>query len=308
MDRRPQLLLSATMRFLFFSSRRRHTRYPLVTGFQTCALPICPPSPIPPVATTSRATACRTRSPCSAARFPRHSRRRGTDGCRSPRCAGTEAEYPRLLPRSTRGARGLRARCARSGPRSARCSSFFQRCQCELEVKQVGHQQALVALERDFAAAQEREQVVPARRRRVAPEFLPVLGAGADGEAPGTHDERAALHLLDAARRHGDEILRLADLDHERLVHVPPPAHDCRVRVHAFSQAFDHGSRATPPGGSRAARGAGSSKAGYAKAAPPAAGTGWCPQGSPFRPSARAAPPPAVPAGPAPRLSSGGDT
>src|ERR1044071_6017246 len=25
---------------LFFSSRRRHTRYPLVTGVQTCALPI----------------------------------------------------------------------------------------------------------------------------------------------------------------------------------------------------------------------------------------------------------------------------
>src|ERR1044071_4938516 len=27
--------------FVFFSSRRRHTRYPLVTGVQTCALPIC---------------------------------------------------------------------------------------------------------------------------------------------------------------------------------------------------------------------------------------------------------------------------
>src|ERR1044071_3182037 len=27
--------------FFFFSSRRRHTRYPLVTGVQTCALPIC---------------------------------------------------------------------------------------------------------------------------------------------------------------------------------------------------------------------------------------------------------------------------
>ncbi len=26
----------------FFSSRRRHTRYPLVTGVQTCALPISP--------------------------------------------------------------------------------------------------------------------------------------------------------------------------------------------------------------------------------------------------------------------------
>src|SRR3546814_5852479 len=29
----------------FFSSRRRHTRCALVTGVQTCALPICPKSP-----------------------------------------------------------------------------------------------------------------------------------------------------------------------------------------------------------------------------------------------------------------------
>src|SRR3546814_3645767 len=29
-------------RLLFFSSRRRHTRCALVTGVQTCALPICP--------------------------------------------------------------------------------------------------------------------------------------------------------------------------------------------------------------------------------------------------------------------------
>src|SRR3546814_10806529 len=29
--------------FLFFSSRRRHTRCALVTGVQTCALPICGP-------------------------------------------------------------------------------------------------------------------------------------------------------------------------------------------------------------------------------------------------------------------------
>src|SRR3546814_6728341 len=28
----------------FFSSRRRHTRCALVTGVQTCALPICPPA------------------------------------------------------------------------------------------------------------------------------------------------------------------------------------------------------------------------------------------------------------------------
>src|SRR3546814_3104390 len=30
-----------TIMFFFFSSRRRHTRCALVTGVQTCALPIC---------------------------------------------------------------------------------------------------------------------------------------------------------------------------------------------------------------------------------------------------------------------------
>src|SRR3546814_9760861 len=33
--------------FFFFSSRRRHTRCALVTGVQTCALPICYASPDP---------------------------------------------------------------------------------------------------------------------------------------------------------------------------------------------------------------------------------------------------------------------
>src|SRR3546814_5334545 len=33
-------------RFFFFSSRRRHTRCALVTGVQTCALPICNQPPV----------------------------------------------------------------------------------------------------------------------------------------------------------------------------------------------------------------------------------------------------------------------
>src|SRR3546814_9364426 len=33
------------MFYVFFSSRRRHTRCALVTGVQTCALPISPPLP-----------------------------------------------------------------------------------------------------------------------------------------------------------------------------------------------------------------------------------------------------------------------
>src|SRR3546814_6631111 len=35
------------MSFFFFSSRRRHTRCALVTGVQTCALPICKTVAIP---------------------------------------------------------------------------------------------------------------------------------------------------------------------------------------------------------------------------------------------------------------------
>src|SRR3546814_12052208 len=40
--------------FFFFSSRRRHTRCALVTGVQTCALPICAQLR-PPFKTTPRA-------------------------------------------------------------------------------------------------------------------------------------------------------------------------------------------------------------------------------------------------------------
>src|SRR3546814_8876078 len=35
------LMTSVSMFLFFFSSRRRHTRCALVTGVQTCALPIC---------------------------------------------------------------------------------------------------------------------------------------------------------------------------------------------------------------------------------------------------------------------------
>src|SRR3546814_2058183 len=35
------IVLFCILFFLFFSSRRRHTRCALVTGVQTCALPIC---------------------------------------------------------------------------------------------------------------------------------------------------------------------------------------------------------------------------------------------------------------------------
>src|ERR1044071_9969977 len=41
MKRTALSVLSQLCFCVFFSSRRRHTRYPLVTGVQTCALPIC---------------------------------------------------------------------------------------------------------------------------------------------------------------------------------------------------------------------------------------------------------------------------
>src|SRR3546814_4455568 len=36
------MLFNSKLFSVFFSSRRRHTRCALVTGVQTCALPICP--------------------------------------------------------------------------------------------------------------------------------------------------------------------------------------------------------------------------------------------------------------------------
>src|SRR3546814_2157360 len=54
--------------FFFFSSRRRHTRCALVTGVQTCALPICSPARSKASATSRQsisATSCaRSVRPC----------------------------------------------------------------------------------------------------------------------------------------------------------------------------------------------------------------------------------------------------
>src|SRR3546814_7410750 len=42
-----RVVLCLCFYFFFFSSRRRHTSCALVTGVQTCALPICPAEPSP---------------------------------------------------------------------------------------------------------------------------------------------------------------------------------------------------------------------------------------------------------------------
>jgi hypothetical protein len=44
-----------------------------------------------------------------------------------------------------------------------------------------------------------------------------------------------------AALAHRDEVLDVADLDHERLVHVAAPADDRRIAVHQLGDALQHG-------------------------------------------------------------------
>src|SRR3546814_1247594 len=47
------------MYLFFFSSRRRHTRFALVTGVQTCALPICSPTARYSSSSTTNLRCCR---------------------------------------------------------------------------------------------------------------------------------------------------------------------------------------------------------------------------------------------------------
>src|SRR3546814_11810290 len=88
----------------FFSSRRRHTRCALVTGVQTCALPI------------SRRHAALPVGPCRGA-----PRRRGTENRAGPSGGKSVRRRPRRPPRALRGgARSRRARCrARTGDRKS---------------------------------------------------------------------------------------------------------------------------------------------------------------------------------------------
>src|SRR3546814_14632040 len=69
-----------TLFLFFFSSRRRHTRCALVTGVQTCALPICSAPPAPPSAPRRRA--------------------RSGPGPRNPPCPTGARPHPTEYPRS----------------------------------------------------------------------------------------------------------------------------------------------------------------------------------------------------------------
>src|SRR3546814_988788 len=72
----------------FFSSRRRHTRCALVTGVQTCALPIC--------SGVQRATNGKGAAPASRS-LPEQGRHNG-NGDRRPRLTSLAGRVGRLLP------------------------------------------------------------------------------------------------------------------------------------------------------------------------------------------------------------------
>src|SRR3546814_17130625 len=74
------LLFDVYCVLFFFSSRRRHTRGALVTGVQTCALPICA-SPCSPPTTWSTRSSCTKRLAA-----PRCHRCRASSACRSTSC------------------------------------------------------------------------------------------------------------------------------------------------------------------------------------------------------------------------------
>src|SRR3546814_21003496 len=96
----------------FFSSRRRHTRCALVTGVQTCALPI----------SVRRRAARRYRGPCRAGRGSRRRRRRPSS-CRLPLPAA-RLRRPDIAPAREIGVRAaphpLRPRDQRARPRADR--------------------------------------------------------------------------------------------------------------------------------------------------------------------------------------------
>jgi hypothetical protein len=74
-----------------------------------------------------------------------------------------------------------------------------------LDVKQVRHQRLEIPFELQEPAADEGKQVMVARRRPRLPESPPAHFVGTQGKAPGRHDERTFLDLLDPAPQHMDQ-------------------------------------------------------------------------------------------------------
>src|SRR3546814_5467617 len=103
--------VSRSFLYVFFSSRRRHTRCALVTGVQTCALPICNHDdcrtrPLYGAGTKSRTApdeSRRAQSPYQAAlclsREPKSLRRAGAYPAGTDRfCTNSTAMKPTILP------------------------------------------------------------------------------------------------------------------------------------------------------------------------------------------------------------------
>src|SRR3546814_2616988 len=69
--------------FFFFSSRRRHTRCALVTGVQTCALPILVPASRPPFLTSYHTKIVRAAPPSAGRSEERRVGKECVSTCRS---------------------------------------------------------------------------------------------------------------------------------------------------------------------------------------------------------------------------------
>src|SRR3546814_1283686 len=79
--------------YFFFSSRRRHTRCALVTGVQTCALPISPPpcrgTAAAPCSTCPRALTDRSSLYCPCLRQSHHAHFRSEERRVGKECVST---------------------------------------------------------------------------------------------------------------------------------------------------------------------------------------------------------------------------
>src|SRR3546814_8149912 len=110
----------------FFSSRRRHTRCALVTGVQTCALPIWRAAAVPPDAVPphrQRAAATATTPHASAVSSPSAIRRKRPPGRRD-----TSPPDPPARPGRNRNGPHRQG----SSPRRRERRSIFRQCRYEL--------------------------------------------------------------------------------------------------------------------------------------------------------------------------------
>ena len=95
----------------------------------------------------------------------------------------------------------------------AHCAGLLaRRGQHVLDVEQVRHERVQVALDRELAALEQREDVVVAGRRHLLPEHLPFVARRAQREAVVRRHERARRDRDDAALDDLDEIALVADL------------------------------------------------------------------------------------------------